>query len=162
MAENNNFETIDFEEIKADEVKIETPKNIFSDFNTDTSLESTPLKQKKENDLIHKLNISLRVFQTMLVIILITLILGFSYIFIQKDENSIDNGFLDPICFIFNWDIETTWCPSISYTKQRVENELKEIWIKQSKMILSVLPIIYERNNFLNTKEISFLNLLIN
>jgi hypothetical protein len=24
-------------------------------------------------------------------------------------------------------------------------------------MILSVLPIIYERNNFLNTKEISFL-----
>lgn len=157
MAENNNFETIDFEEIKADEVKIETPKNIFSDFNTDTSLENIPLKQKKENDLIYKLNISLRIFQTLLVIIIIALILGFSYIFIQKDENSMDNTFLEPICFIFNWDIETTWCPSISYTKQRVENELKEIWMKQSKMILSILPIIYERNNFLNTKEISFL-----
>ena len=136
----NELSTIDFEP-ETQTVK-ETPssdkisKNIFSDFDSDSSLEVElkNIKEKENKDI-------------------------FSYIFIQKSDTFSNKNYLTPICSVFNWEIEQSgsWCSSISYNKNLINEQLKTLNKEQSKLIFSLLPLIYENDNFLRTREVSFL-----
>lgn len=157
MSEKNEFETIDFEswnDLKSDE---KSSKNIFSDFETEKK--EIEKEEKKRYNIFDKLNILLKVLQWVFVLVLLIFILWVSYIQIQKSETFANNEFLNPICSFFNWDLDmwAGWCSSITYNKNLIDQEIKTVFQEQSKKIFSILPIMYEKESYLNTKEIQFL-----
>lgn len=162
MSENKNeFETIDFS-VADNEVKNTSNKpdnkNIFSEFNTDSSLQ-TEIKKIEEKNKIYYLSISLKILQWIFLILVIVVWILLSYIFIQKSESFVDNISLNPICYIFNWDIWIiwSWCSSVTVNNSSINTELNELYNSQTTSILSILPTIYETESFLNAKEVSFL-----
>ncbi|RKW21972.1 hypothetical protein D8B46_06255 [Candidatus Gracilibacteria bacterium] len=161
----NELSTIDFEP-ETQTVK-ETPssdkisKNIFSDFDSDSSLEVElkNIKEKENKDIFYYLFISGKVLQTLCFLLFFGIILGYSYIFIQKSDTFSNKNYLTPICSVFNGEIEQSGsgCSSISYNKNLINEQLKTLNKEQSKLIFSLLPLIYENDNFLRTREVSFL-----
>ena len=167
MSENKNeFETIDFaDENSADKKEIlkwDVRKNIFNDFDSDASLqvELKNIKEKESKDMFYFLSKFLIVLEIIVVLAFLFSIWGFLYTYIQKDSEFSNKEFLNPICSIFNGDLvdEWAWCSSISYNKRIIDSRLKELNKEQAKLVLNILPMIYEKENFLKTKEIAFLN----
>lgn len=158
MTENKEFETIDFWSV--DSVKTEQNqenKNIFSDFEAEKKLENNPLK--KEKDIFDTLSLTWKILQGLFVFLFLGFLVWVSYVYIQKSETFNNSEILNPICWIFNWDlqIEWNWCSSISYNNKYLEWEIESVSKSQVKLISWILPIIYEKASFLNTKEIQFL-----
>lgn len=156
MAEKNEFETIDFDsnETKWSE---NISKNIFSDFESEKK--SIEKEEEKKASIYDKLNILLKVLQWVFVVVLLIFILWVTYVQIQKSETFANKEFLDPICNIFNWDLvmDWVWCSSITYNKMEIDKQIEQVALEQSKTVFSVLPIMYEKESYLNTKEIQFL-----
>lgn len=160
MSENKNeFETIDFQAEKTITWENNDSKNIFTDFNTDENLEKEMTKIKQKKDTFFYLNVSLKVLQGVFWIMFLSLIILGSYVFIQKSEDFVDKEYLAPVCSFFIWDIpyEWIWCSSISSLEKIVNDKISSLNLEQTKEIIKVLPVIYETESFLNTKEISFL-----
>lgn len=156
MPENKNeFETIDF---SAENNEKNNVSNLFSDFNTDISMEKD-LKEKKDKNMFYYLQISLKIFQITTWIFVFILILFLSYIFVQKSENIVDNHYLDPICFILNGEVPVLWwgCSSVTVNEKILDEEKNRIKEEYSKQVLWILPTVYETESFLNTKEVDFL-----
>lgn len=163
MTEKNEFETIDFEiENKSTVSAPEKWVNIFADFNSDDSLntELKDFKNKEEKDIFYKLNIISKILWWIFWFLIFIVAWLLVYIYIQKDDTFSDKVYLAPICYIFNWEVEEEnpeWCSSISYNNQRIISELNSLYLEQTKQIVLILPFAYEQENFLKTKEISFL-----
>lgn len=138
--------------------------NIFDEFSTDSSLvdEVEKLKEEDDKDLFYYLSISWKVFQKILIILLLLLTVSYWYIYIQKDEGFSDNSLIDPICSIFvdlnirkpEW---TIYCSSIAYTKAFYDRLLNKIKLEQTEKIFWNIVQIYEESNFTKTKELVFL-----
>jgi hypothetical protein len=93
---------------------------------------------------------------------LILVILAFAYVRIQEDSSMVDASYLNPICFLFkNSNVSnpegTFYCASASYTKNFYEQQLNNLEKEQSRKILSNLLNIYEKENFLKSKDVLFL-----
>lgn len=143
---------------------VETSKNIFDEFSTDSSLinEVEKLKEEQTKDMFYYLSMISKVFQKIFILILVFFIFSYWFIFIQKNETFSDNALIDSVCFLFSdSSIEkpewTTYCSSISYVKSYYKNKLTLLKQEQSKKILENLVKIYEQENFTKTKEMSFL-----
>jgi len=96
-----------------------------------------------------------------MILVVIIAIIFWSYVYIQKNENIINNSMLDPVCPIILWDIKKLpWndsCSSVyslyneyNTTTQKLEQNLAS-WI--SKIFIPLYKIV----SFKNTKEIVFL-----
>lgn len=165
MLENNkDIETIDFSDSMVNEKKSineDVSKNIFNDFNSDISLEAElkNIKEKESKDMFYYLNITWKFLQTFCILFFLWLSFFSAYITIQKSEDFSNQEYLDPICFLFNWDLNIDWgaCSSISYNKNLIQYELENLYKEQSKLIVSILPVVYETESFSKTKELSFL-----
>lgn len=135
--------------------------NIFDDFSQDSSLVEEVDKLKKENnkDKFYYLSKSAHFLQTIFWIIFFVFIILFSYIYIQNNENITDSNALDPICFIFVWDIniDDTFCSSISSLHIKYKTSLEKAQKLQVEGIISILEKLYEIENFAKTKEVIFL-----
>lgn len=159
MAENKNeFETIDFENLPQEKNE---NKNIFSDFNADTSLEEDLKKEKNKinKDIFYYLWIASKYLSFVFIILIIVLVIWYSYFFTQKYSNFSDNQFLAPVCSVLNGDISNlwNWCNSLNYNKDFLEKELDSLYGEQINDILKIIYLVYEKENFLKTKELSFL-----
>ncbi|PZM85676.1 hypothetical protein DLH72_01685 [Candidatus Gracilibacteria bacterium] len=165
MLENNkDIETIDFSDSMVNEKKSineDVSKNIFNDFNSDISLEAElkNIKEKESKDMFYYLNITGKFLQTFCILFFLGLSFFSAYITIQKSEDFSNQEYLDPICFLFNGDlnIDGGACSSISYNKNLIQYELENLYKEQSKLIVSILPVVYETESFSKTKELSFL-----
>ena len=136
--------------------------NIFDDFSADYSLLEDIKKSKEEEkkDWFYYLSVAWKVFQVLFIILLLVCILWYIYIYIQKNEWIKDSSMLDPICFIIKDEKianPTTYCSSISYVKKYYETELLTLKAKQTEWILENLVDIYENENFLSSKDVTFL-----
>lgn len=166
MAENKEFETIDFDSeidnTKNIENNIEN-NNIFSEFETENK-DNLKNKGKEKKDPFDYLNISMKIFQFLLFISVIWFWVWTAYVQVQNSENFSNKEFLNPICWLLNWDInvaEVTWsigCSSVSHNKKFLEDEIEKEKKEQIILLSKIVPVIYEKENFLNTKEIQFLN----
>lgn len=135
--------------------------NIFDDFSQNSSLVEEVDKLKKENnkDKFYYLSKSAHFLQTIFWILIFILIILFSYIYIQNNENISDSNVLDPLCYLFIWDIkkEDTFCSSIAALNNKYKNKLDTVQKSQVTDILSILEKLYEIENFTKTKEVIFL-----
>lgn len=138
--------------------------NIFDEFESNNSNlieEVERLKKESKKDIYYYLNISTKVIWYLFWIFLLFLIISYVYVYIQKNENIYNKGFLDPICWIIMWDSpspdEFLSCSSITFSKKYYEQRLSRLKITQTEKILPLVSLVYERENFLKSKEISFL-----
>lgn len=136
--------------------------NIFEDFNDDSELkkEVEDIVQSEKKDVFYYLSFFWSLVQNTFWFLLLGLLLVYSYIFIQENENIRDSNILDPICSLFLWDIKNTdtFCSSIASLHNQYENQLKDTKEFQVNEIISILGELYRLENFLKTKEITFLS----
>lgn len=152
------FETIDFSNEDTETLKDKKSNNIFSDFNTDSSFEKE-IKKIEWKWKFFYLSLSLKILQFLFWFLVFSLIVIYMYIFIQKSESFKDSDLLNPICNILNWDIskENSWCSSITVNNNLIKEKINNLYLEQTKSIIKILPVIYESESFLNSKEVSFL-----
>lgn len=148
------------EEISDNDV---SSSNIFEDFDTNKNLidEVEKLKTEYNKDMFYYLSLFWKIIQTIFWLLLLLFIVLYSYIYVQNNESFSNKQFLDPFCFIINWtDKEVPWstsCSSASATNSLLKESVIDLKVKQFELIKSILPIAIEQDNFLKTKEISFL-----
>lgn len=135
--------------------------NIFDDFTKDSSLVEEVDKLKKENnkDKFYYLSKSAHFLQTVFWVLFFVLIILFSYIYVQNNENISDSNILDPLCFLFIWDIQKsdTFCSSIASLNSNYKKRLDIDQRSEVKDIIGILEKLYEIANFTKTKEVIFL-----
>lgn len=136
--------------------------NIFDEFAQEPTLvnEVNRLKNENSKDKFYYLSKSAQVLQTFFWILFFLLILLVSYIYIQNKEDFKNSNLLDPICFVFLWDIknEDSFCSSISSLNKTYKDKFEEVKATQVKETLSILEAVYQVENFTKTKEILFLS----
>ncbi len=163
MAENNekNPDIIDFWESSKTPKQSKKKINIFDDFNTDKSLEAevSKVKKKEEKDIFSYLTIFSKILQVWFLILFFIVLILWIYLSIQKSKDLNSQSFLDPICQVFSWDIPNpeTNCASITYSNAYYKNKLEKLKDIQTKSIVLILPTVYEKKSFENSKEVSFL-----
>ncbi len=135
--------------------------NIFDEFSTDNSLEEevNSLKKKSKKDIYYYFQIYGKVIQTLFFLIFIWIIILWVYVYIQKSDNMVNVSYLNQVCGFFKADVPNPEanCSSISYSHKHYENKLQTLEKDISSNILWVLPVVYESENFLKSKEIAFL-----
>jgi len=87
------------------------------------------------------------------------LIILFSYISIQNNENFKNSSLLDPLCLVFLGNIhnEDSYCSSISSLNLRYTKELNTLQKSNITNSLGILEKLYEIKNFNKIKEVIFL-----
>lgn len=142
----------------------ESSKNIFDEFSTDSSLinEIEKIKEEQQKDLFYYFSLLWKIFQKIFILFFILIILSYVYIYIQKSKSFSDSPIIDPICSLFvDWSVylpeNTTYCSSITYLKDYYSKELSTLKTEQTKKILDNIVKVYEQDNFLKTKEVTFL-----
>lgn len=152
---------MDIPEWEGSSDKHENKVNIFDEFNTDASLETDVQKLKKEQkkDVLFYLNITSKVLQVVVFLLILTILIWYMYVYVQKNEDIESQSFLDPVCGIIDgWvPLPAGSCSSISYLKKYYKWQIQKQEEEQTKSIMKVLPNIYRKINFLNTKEMRFL-----
>lgn len=158
--ESIDFDSLDMKSTKEDQ---KTAKwNIFDDFSTDTSLQEDlkKEKEKQEKDTFFYLSVLGKTFQVVFFIGIFVFIFLYAYIYVQKNENISSQSYLDPVCWFIAWEIELpNWnsCSSIAFLKSKYIADFTELKQNQTKKIIDILPEIYEKENFLQSKEVKFL-----
>lgn len=166
---NNEIEVIDFEEPTTSKENNDTWSeptkkniNIFDEFDTSDSLseEISKVNKKENKDVYYYLSVMWKIFQITFFIFIFIFIFLFVYIYIQKDETVASKSYLNPVCEIMIWDSDLLVngnCSSISYLEKHYKKELDDLKNTQATKIIKILPMVYEYENFTNTREVSFL-----
>lgn len=158
----------DINEVKANKNMLDNSQwkidssNIFDDFSNDSSLieDIKKSKEKESKNWYYYLFLLWKTLKFLFVISLILSALGLAYIYVQKNDSITDSSILDPFCFAIKSSeitLPTTYCSSISNIKKYYDWELLKLKENQTKGVLSNLITLYENENFLNSKDITFL-----
>ena len=148
------------EEINDNDV---SSSNIFEDFDTNQNLmdEVEKLKTEYNKDMFYYLSLFWKIIQTIFWLLLLFYIVLYSYIYVQNNKDFWDKQFLEPFCYILNWtDKEIPWsssCGSAKASNLLLSGSVFALKNEQFESIKTILPIAIEQDNFLKTKEISFL-----
>jgi hypothetical protein len=136
--------------------------NIFNEFIDDSSLieEVDKLKRERNKDLFFYISKIGHWLQVLFWFLFFLLIILFSYVYIQKNENLKNSSLLDPFCWIFLWDIKKDWeyCSSIVSLKATYLSKLDLLQKEQTLDILKNIETLYRVENFTKSKEVIFLN----
>ena len=136
--------------------------NIFDEFTQDSSLinEIDEIKKERNRDLFFYLSKFGYVMQTFFWIGFVFLLILFSYIYIQNNENIKNSNILDPFCPIILGKVHNndSFCSSISSIKKIYWEQLSNIEDTQIDNIFKILERLYEVENFTKTKEVLFLS----
>lgn len=135
--------------------------NIFDEFTQDWALFDDE-KEKQEKDIYYYLTIVSKILKVIIIIFIFIFLILYSYIYIQKNENLSNSAYLNPICFAIKWNdislpVETTSCSSITYLKKYYSWLLEQLKWNQAIWIRWIIETIYERENFLKSKDVLFL-----
>ena len=135
--------------------------NIFDDFAQDSTLVKEVDKLKKESikDKFFYFSRAAYYLQTSFWVLFFIFLMLITYIYIQNREDFSDSNIIDPICFVFLWDVvnEGTFCSSISHLNLSYKTRLETLKKSQATDTLSILEKLYEVENFTKSKEIIFL-----
>lgn len=138
--------------------------NIFDEFGSDNlSLmeEVEKLKEEAQKDIYYYLNIAWKILGYIFWLFLLVFLVLLWYIYIQKSDSFYDQAFLDPVCGFMLWETPNPdaylWCSSISSTNKYYIEKLWELKKDQSIKVFPLISLVYEQENFLKSKEITFL-----
>lgn len=135
--------------------------NIFDEFNADNSLEKDVEWLNKENnkDMFYYLNFYWKILQILFFTFFLVILFVWGYVYIQKNDKLQSQSFLNPLCFVFMWEIpySDTNCSSIAYTDIFYKEKLTDLKDTFAEKIIDIMPKVYENESFLRTKEVSFL-----
>ena len=90
----------------------------------------------------------------------VILFMLYLFVSIQNNKDLYNKPFLDPFCFVILSDEEkNTWdyCSSVSSLLQDYESKNKSLTEKISTKLSSMIWDVYAIENFVNSKEVSFL-----
>lgn len=138
--------------------------NIFDEFASDNDglmEEVEKLKEESQKDIYYYLNIVWKILGYIFWLFLLLFLVLLSYIYIQKSESVYDKWFLDPLCSFMLWETPTPedylWCSSLGFTNNYYTKKLNDLKVEQSINIFPLISLVYEQENFLKSKEITFL-----
>ncbi len=137
--------------------------NIFDEFDSDDSLlsEVEKIKDEQSKDVFFYMSTAGKVFQNLFIIVLLLILCSLGYLYMQKNEEVVNKWFLDPVCNFVVWKVPTpewnSFCSSLAFTKKYYSDKLTKVKSEYSTDIFWILIRIYENENFLKTKEVSFL-----
>ena len=134
--------------------------NIFSDFTNDTKLQAdiTVMEEKNKKTLLYYIQMATGIFKTTNALIFVCIWLFSLYAKAQSSE-MIDLSLLKPVCFIFEWSNFTDYanCTSITSRSLQVKSQIELIKAEQFEKISPLIADIYSVENFIFSKEITFL-----
>lgn len=134
--------------------------DIFEWFTADAELlqEVDEFEQKQSKDMYDYANMSWNGFKVMNILLFVSILVLWAYIYIQKDDQMSDAPLLAPICGLFLWD-SYTWdsCASISFKKSELSSVIEETKSKQLVAIGNVIQPLYLSTDFVNSSEVVFL-----
>lgn len=143
-------------------VKNEVNTNIFEDFTSNATLKEDVKKLEKDKNKDSSYYISLtssilKIFNTIFLVIILVLV---SYVYIQKKEEALDFSFLNPICSFIIGDIPYEKygnCEGVRVMKKLYAQDIAKAKEEQYTSISLIIWDIYTRENFLFSREITFL-----
>lgn len=138
--------------------------NIFDEFGSDNlSLmeEVEKLKEEAQKDIYYYLNIAWKILGYIFWLFLLLFLVLLSYLYIQKSDSFYDKAFLDPVCNFMLWETpnpsDYIGCSSISSTNKFYIEKLGDLKKEQAIKVFPLISLVYEQENFLKSKEITFL-----
>ncbi len=135
-------------------------ENIFDDFQQD-QWEEDIQNPSKEEKLYDYLSYSSRFFTSLNIILLLTLLFAYTYIFIQTQEEKKTYNFLSPFCQVFLWDVYEKYagwsCHNLYGSRQEVLNNIEIQKNTQGSNITPILSELYGLENFHSSKKVLFL-----
>ena len=141
--------------------KIDT-SNIFEDFWDDSIVWEDLKKAEKaaKRDAIFYIKMIWNIFKYLNSILILALLLGWAYIWLQLNDNFKNKSYLNPVCSILLWT--DLWydehnCSSLASLKDDYKNKLE---IEKENKLEKIIPLIndlYIIEDFVNSKKVGFL-----
>lgn len=137
--------------------------NIFKELSWELDFWKEEVKQeeKQPKDKKYYLQMTLTILWVLNIFLFIMFVLSFLYVKAQNNEENYSKSFLDPFCFVILWSLQdkNTWDFCSSITSLVTDYGTKTSTLKNE--ILSKLSLVtwdlYTIENFVNSKEVSFL-----
>ena len=132
--------------------------NIFDELGSDLK-DMHDLEEKRKKDVYFYLWAIGTTLKVLNFLFLIFFAISLFYIFIQKSEKNLDVSFLEPICQVFLWasSNKITGCTWVTYLITDTQQNLSNLKNTQYKQIQDILPDVYSVDNFIYSREVSFL-----
>ena len=147
--------------LKDNNIKNIDNSNIFEEFDNNPWLkdEIKEIIKSQKKDIYYYFNITWHYIQVIFWLLLVILPLFYTYIEIQKNEEFLNNNLIDPLCFIFLWNIENTsdYCSSISSLNKEYKSRLENLKSAQLVDVNSLIESLYKIENLNYSKDIIFL-----
>jgi len=139
--------------------------NIFDDFSTFWWQIDKDLKKDediKRKDIYYYLDVFWKIFGYIFWLFLVLIIFLFFYLNYQKNpEYSSDKTYFNSVCWYIIWNVplpsEYFSCWSITSVNNYYNEYLNNLKESQSSDILSMLNLVYERENLFNSKDLTFI-----
>jgi len=149
---------------KENKIKEKDKTNIFSELSWDLDfwgdsldVDKSPKNKKWPFEYI---KITTRYLFLLNLILWIMVFLLWAYVNIQQDETLWNKSFLDPVCnfLLWDWIINTqASCSSISFLQKDYEDKYNSLKNDIAKKVALLLEDVYTIENFINSREVSFL-----
>ncbi|MCH2188638.1 hypothetical protein MK079_02315 [Candidatus Gracilibacteria bacterium] len=132
-------------------------QNIFDEFAQTPEIEEQIKETNK--DMYYYFQKIITCLQVFVLLSLCVFVLLAGYITLQKNEALKQSSLLDPLCMLFVSDIpQEGLCSSISFLHDDYKNKLHHTLNNQTKKILDVVDLVYQVENFHNTRPVVFLS----
>lgn len=154
--ENKNEGSIETTEVSSTD-------NIFADLSggLDFWRKEQAVEVSEVKDKEYYLRLSLSILWIFNIILFLSLLFGFLYIKVQNNETNYSKSFLDPFCFLILWDLidKNTWdyCSSVSALNADYDSRTRQLKSDISEKLSKITLNLLEIDNFVNSKEVSFL-----
>ncbi len=134
--------------------------NIFADFTNDKKLSEdvNKIEEKKKKTPLYYVGVTTNILKSVNIIFLLVCITFYAYYYAQKSEN-IDLNLLDSVCSVFIWNVSSldNGCTWVTSFLMKIDNQTETLKKSQYSKISSVIWDVYATENFIYSKEISFL-----
>lgn len=132
-------------------------ENIFEELWADAQ-DIEKLEQSNKKDVYFYISMIWGLLKIVNIVLFITIIVLFVYTTIQKSKQDFNLSFLEPICFVFMWNVkDATGCSWVNSKIVSYTTKFDQIKANQFEKIRSIIADIYASENFLYSKEVTFL-----
>jgi hypothetical protein len=134
--------------------------NIFADFTNDKKLSEdvNKIEEKKKKTPLYYIWITTNILKSLNIVFFLWIVTFYAYYYAQKSDN-IDLSLLDPVCSLFIGNVSSldNGCTWVTSLLNKIENQTETLKKTQYSKISSVIWDVYATENFIYSKEISFL-----
>jgi len=135
--------------------------DIFEWFASDAELiqDVDNFEEKQSKDMYDYADIAWNSFKVLNIFLVILVLLFWTYIYIQNNEEMTHSSLLSPICWLFLWSVSDSiqTCSSVSAVKKQFTQDLETLKESQFIAISDIIQPLYLSTDFINSSEVVFL-----